>query len=60
MVCLPKIGRGGPEESDFNPISIEEFQSMMIMELWGITFHAVVVIVMFLAILFILPSTYCG
>ena len=33
---------------------------MVIMDLWGMAFHAVGVIAPFLAILFIWTSTYCG
>ena len=35
------------------------FQTMVIMDLWGMAFHAVVVIAPFLAILFIWTSAYC-
>ena len=35
------------------------FQTMVIMDLWGMAFHAVVVIAPFLPILFIWISAYC-
>ena len=36
------------------------FQTMVIMDLWGMAFHAVVAIALILSLLFILISTYCA
>ena len=41
---------------DFDLIYVVEFQSLVIMDLWGQAFNAVVVITMFLTLLFILAA----
>ena len=38
---------------------VDGFQTMVIMDLWGMAFHVVVVITLFLATLFISTSAYC-